>query len=98
MMSEERRKYEAVIVLSLHGEEGVDDLINSVGREMEAEGAKLDSVDKIGKKPFAYNARHQASGFFVNYFFEAVPAAIAKIEERLRLNTSIYLQYFQRSV
>lgn len=96
-MSEERRKYEAVIVLNLHGEEGVDDMINSVGREMEAEGVKLDRVDKIGKKQFAYNARKQAAGYYVNYHFEAQPDAVAKVEERLQLNTSIYLQYYQRA-
>lgn len=96
IMSEERRKYEAVIVLNLQGEEGVDDLISSVGRDMESEGAKLDRVDRMGKREFAYNARKQASGFFVNYHFEAAPDIVAKLEERLRLNTSIYLQYYQR--
>lgn len=96
-MSEARRKYQAVIVLNLQGEEGVDELINSVGREMEAEGAKLDRVDKIGKKQFAYNARKQAAGFYVNYHFEAQPDVINKVEERLHLNTSIYLQYYQRA-
>ena len=96
-MSEERRKYEAVIVLNMQGEEGVDELISSVGRDLEAEGAKLDRVDRMGKKQFAYNARKQASGFYVNYHFEAIPNAIAKVEERLRLNTSIYLQYYRRA-
>jgi small subunit ribosomal protein S6 len=96
-MSDERRKYEAVIVLSLQGEEGMDELINSVGRDMEAEGVKLDRVDKIGKKQFAYNARKQGSGYFVNYHFDAVPNIVTKLQERLRLNTSIYLQYYQRA-
>lgn len=95
-MSEDRRKYEAVIVLNLHGEEGVDDLISAVGQDMEAEGARLDRIDRMGRKQFAYNARKQGTGFYVNYHFEAAPGAIAKLEERLRLNTSIYLQYYQR--
>lgn len=94
-MSDENRKYEAVIVLNIQGEDGVDALISSVGKEIEAEGAKLDKVDKLGKKTFAYNARKQASGYYVNYHFAAAPAAVRKVRERLTLNTSIYLQHYQ---
>jgi len=95
-MSEEKRKYEGIVVLNLQGEEGVDDLISSVGQEIEAEGAKLDKIDKLGKREFAYNARKQASGYYVNYYFEAPPETVQKVENRLKLNTDIYLQYYQR--
>ena len=94
-MSEEKRNYEAVIVLNIQGEDGVDDLISSVGKEIEAEGAKLDKIDKLGKKTFAYNARKQASGYYVNYHFAAAPDAINKVREKLTLNNSIYLQHYQ---
>lgn len=93
-MSDETRKYEAVIVLS-QGEEGIDDLIQSVGKEMEEEGAKLDKIDKIGRRTFAYNARKQAGGYYVNYFFEGAPELIDKLRERLNLNNDVYLHHYQ---
>lgn len=94
-MSDETRRYEAVIVLNAQTEDAVDNLINAVGKEIEEEGAKLDSIDKMGLKTFAYNARKQAKGFYVNYFFDATPGVIRKLRERLTLNKDIYLQHYQ---
>lgn len=93
-MSEETRKYEVVVVLNIRGEEGVDEKVNEVGREFEDEGAKLEKIDKLGKRQFAYNARHQASGYYVNYYFSAAPSAIQKMKARLDLNTEVYLQQY----
>ena len=90
----ETRKYEAIIVLS-QSEDSVDDMIATIGKEMEEEGVKLDKIDKLGKRTFAYNARKQASGYYVNYFFEGDPSVIKKIRSRLTLNTDIYLQQYQ---
>jgi small subunit ribosomal protein S6 len=95
-MSDQKRDYEAIIVLNLQGEEGIDEKINAVGREMEEEGAKLEKIDRIGKRDFAYNARKKKSGYYVNYFFKAEPAAISKVRTRLRINPDIYLQSYQR--
>lgn len=94
-MSDEKRKYEAVIVLNIKGDDGVDKLVKNVEKEMEGEGAKMDRIDQLGKKEFAYNARKQASGFYVNYYFEAAPNTITKIKEKLDLNSDIYLQHYQ---
>ena len=95
-MSEQKRDYEATIVLNLQGEEGMDEKINAVGREMEEEGAKLEKIDRIGKREFAYNARKKRAGFYVNYFFKAQPDSITKMRTRLRINPDIYLQSYQR--
>ncbi|RFC48285.1 MAG: small subunit ribosomal protein S6 [Verrucomicrobia bacterium] len=95
-MSEQKRDYEAIIVLNLQGEEGIDEKINAVGREIEEEGAKLEKIDRIGKREFAYNARKKKSGYYVNYFFKAEPDTIAKLRGRLRINPDIYLQSYQR--
>ncbi|MBU6301460.1 MAG: 30S ribosomal protein S6 [Verrucomicrobia bacterium] len=96
-MSEQKRDYEAIIVLNLQGEEGIDDKINAVGREIEDEGGKLEKIDRIGKRDFAYNARKKKSGYYVNYFFKAAPDTIAKLRSRLRINPDIYLQSYQRT-
>ncbi len=96
-MSDEKRRYEAVIVLNVQGEDGAEKLTKEVGEEIEGEGAKLDRIEKIGKREFAYDARKQPSGYYVNYFFEAAPELITKIQNKLQLNTDIYMQHYQRS-
>ncbi|MFD2303040.1 30S ribosomal protein S6 [Roseibacillus ishigakijimensis] len=77
-------------------DKGIDDLVSSVGKEMEAVGAKLDEIQQLGRRKFAYNARDLDGGHYVNFIFLAEPEVIGKIQERLRLNDLVYLQHYQR--
>lgn len=91
-----KKNYEGIIVLNTTGRESdVDQLVQEVGREIEGEGASLEQIDQIGRKEFAYNARKLASGHYVNYHFQAEPAAIVKVQERLKLNGAVHLQHYQ---
>jgi small subunit ribosomal protein S6 len=91
------RKYQGLIVLNTKSLEGtVDDLVASVSKEFEAEGAKLDKIAQLGRRQFAYNARHLESGHYVNYTFQGSPEVITKIQSRLRLNGHVHLQHFIR--
>ena len=91
------RKYQGLIVLNTKSLDGsVDDLVTTVSKEFEAEGAKLEKVSQLGRRQFAYNSRHLEAGHYVNYTFLGGPDSIAKIQERLRLNTHVHMQYFQR--
>lgn len=91
------RKYEAMIVLDTRGNEGsVTDLVQKVSKEIETEGAKLESVEDLGRKQFAYNARKLAAGQYVNVIFEACPNTLEKLQDKLSLNESIYMQRYLR--
>jgi len=91
------RKYESLIVLNTKGkEDSVDELVSAVAREMESEGARLDEIKQLGKRKFAYNARHLDSGHYVNYIFEADPEQLRSIQSRLKLNGIVHLQHYQR--
>jgi small subunit ribosomal protein S6 len=91
------RKYEAMIVLDMKGrEENVETLVSQLGKEFEQNGVKLQQVDNLGKKKFPYAPRHVDSGFYINFLFEAEPAAVDKVQARLKLNENVYMQYFQR--
>ncbi len=91
------RKYETLIVLNTKGkEDSVDELVGAVAKEMEAEGGKLDEVKQLGKRKFAYNARHLDGGHYVNYVFEADPKAVKVIQDKLKLNKTVHLQHYQR--
>ena len=91
------RKYEGMIVLNTQGTEAsVDDLVSSVGKEIEEEGAKLDEVKQIGRRKFAYNARKLDGGHYVNYLFDASAEVVEKIQSRLKLNDAVHLQHYQR--
>ena len=91
------RKYEGLIVLDTKGKEAsVDELVSTVGKQIEEGGGKLDEVINMGRKKFAYNARQIEAGHYVNYIFEASPEAITGIKDLIRLNEDVYLQNYTR--
>lgn len=92
-----KRKYEAMIVLDMKGkDETVEELVTGIGREMEKAGVKLEQIDKLGKRKFPYSPRHVESGYFVNYQIEVDGAALDSIRAKLKLNESVYQQYYLR--
>lgn len=91
------RTYEGLIILNTKGAEGsVDELVSTVGKELEAEGAKLGTVTQVGRRKFAYESRHLDAGHYVSFRFAAEPSALSKIQARLALNTQVHQHHFQR--
>jgi small subunit ribosomal protein S6 len=89
------RKYEGTIVLNTRGnEDSAETLVNKIGREIEAEGAKLQQVDKLGRRKFPYGSKKLNDGYFVTYHFEAAPTAIDKLRAKLRLNEDVHQQFY----
>jgi len=92
------RKYEGLIILNTKGAEGsVDELVNTVAKELEAEGAKVAEVNQLGRRKFAYVSNHVEAGHYVSFTFAAEPAAIDKIQRRLALNEQVHGQHYQRA-
>ena len=91
------RKYQGLIVLNAKSLEGsVDDSVAAISKDFAAEGVKVEKVAQLGRRQFAYNARHLDAGHYVNYTFSGEPETIKKIQARLRLNGNVHLQHFQR--
>jgi small subunit ribosomal protein S6 len=92
-----KRKYDAMIVLDMKGkEETVEQLVSSLGREMELSGAKLEEIDHLGKRKFPYSPRHVESGYFVNFKIEADNSALDSMRAKFRLNENVYQQQYTR--
>lgn len=90
-------KYELTIVLDTRGkEESIDKILGQIGKEIESEGARLEQIDQLGRKKFAYNPRKVDEGFYANFHFEAEPSAIEKVRNRLKLNGDVFLQHVLR--
>jgi small subunit ribosomal protein S6 len=91
------RSYQGLVVLNTKSIEGsIEDLVAAVSKDIEAEGAKLGDIQQLGRRKFAYNSRHLESGHYVTYSFKAEPTAIDRIQAKLKLNTTVHLQHFQR--
>jgi small subunit ribosomal protein S6 len=91
------RNYEAMIVLDTKGkEESVDTIVSNITKEFEKSGAKLSQVDNLGRKKFPFSPRHVEYGYYINVQFQAEPAAVKAVTDRLTLNNNVYQQYYQR--
>ena len=90
------RKYEGLLILNTKSLDGsIDDLVSSVGKEIEAEGGKLEEVQQMGRKKFAYPSNKADGGHYVSYLFDAEPDVIEKINSRLKLNSHVHQQYYK---
>lgn len=93
-----KRKYEGVYILKLQGQdESIDEMVGKITKELESNGAALEQIDRLGRKAFV-NANHakQTHGYYVQYRFEAEPAAIHEIETHLKLSDQVMLQHYRR--
>jgi small subunit ribosomal protein S6 len=92
------RKYQGLIVFNTKSLEGtVDELVSSVSKDFEAEGAKVAKINQLGRRQFSYPSNHLESGHYVQYDFEGSADTITKIQNRLRLNGHVHLQHFLRT-
>jgi len=93
-----KRKYEGVIVLKMQGqEEGIEDAVGGITKELESNGATMEQIERIGKKEFAHeNFAKQKHGYYVQYHFEAEPTVIDEVQGKLKLNDSVMLQHYRR--
>ena len=96
-----KRKYEGIIVLKMQGqEESLDDSVGAVTKELEAAGAHMDQIDRVGRKEFAHeNHAKQKAGYYVRYYFEADPNQIKPMQEQLQLKMKdqVMLQHYRRA-
>jgi small subunit ribosomal protein S6 len=91
------RRYEALFVLNAQGkEDSVKDIVDRLESEFQKEGAEVEQVQKMDKRPFAYAAGALDAGYFVNFVFHADPQMITKLRSKFKLDPEVYRQNYQR--
>ena len=89
-------KYEGLFILNTQGkEEGVKDALDKISAEITAVGGKIETVQKMERKPFARIAdKRHTSGFYANVIFDATPAVVAQLQGKFKLNTEVFRVLF----
>jgi small subunit ribosomal protein S6 len=92
-----KNRYEALFVLNAQGrEDAIKDIVDRLESEFQKEGAEIEQVQKMDKRPFAYVAGPLDSGFYVNFVFHADPQLITKLRSKFKLDPEVYRQNYQR--
>jgi small subunit ribosomal protein S6 len=92
-----KNRYEALIVLNTQGKEDtVKEIVDRLESEFKKEGADIEQVQKMDKRPFSYVSGPLDAGFYVNFVFHADPQLITKLRSKFKLDPEIYRQHYQR--
>jgi small subunit ribosomal protein S6 len=92
-----KNRYEALLVLNTQGKDDtVKDIVERLESEFQKEGAQIEQVQKMDKRPFSYVAGELDSGFFVNFVFHADSQLITKLRSKFKLDPEVYRQHYQK--
>ena len=92
-----KNRYEALLVLNTQGrEDNVKEIVDRLESEFQKEGAEIELVQKMEKRPFSYVAGPLDSGFYVNFVFHADPDLVTKLRSKFKLDPEVYRQHYQR--
>ena len=92
-----KNRYEALMVLNTQGtEDSVKEIVDRLESEFEKEGAKIEQVQKMDRRPFSYVAGPLDAGHYVNFVFEADPQLVTKLRSKFKLDSEVYRQHYQR--
>ena len=93
------KRYEGLFILNTAGkEESLKETIDKISNEIVAGGGKVETVQKMDKKPFARVAeRKHASGFYVNVIFEGQPGTLEHLRRRFVSNEDVFRALFTLS-
>lgn len=86
------KRYECLFILNTAGkEEGVKDLIDKVSAEIVAGGGKIETVQRMEKRPFArITDKKVTAGFYVNIIFALEPVALPQLRSRFLADEDVY--------
>ena len=90
------KRYEALVIIKQSvREDQLKDVIDKVSGEITSAGGKVETVQKMDRKPFTRIAdRKQTAGFYTNFIFEAPPATISPLRHKLALNDDVFRAIF----
>ena len=93
------KRYEGLFILNTAGkEEGVNDIVDKIKAEIVAQGANVETVQKMEKKTFSRVADNKSKdGFYVNFIFSAAPEAIRKLQNHFALNADVVRTLFSEA-
>src|SRR4051812_19904058 len=90
------KRYEGLFILNTAAkEEGIKDIIDHITNDITAAGGKVETVQKMDKRPFARVAdKKYTAGFYVNVIFEADPATLSQLRNKFAMHNDVFRVLF----
>ena len=91
-----KNRYEALLVLDTPSDDAVKNVVDRLESEFQKEGAEIEQIQKMDRRPFSYVAGKLHAGYYVNFVFHADPSLITKLRSKFKLDPEVYRQHYQR--
>ena len=93
------KRYEGLFILNTAGkEDGVKDALDKISADITAAGGKVETVQKMDRKPFARVAdKRHTGGFYANVIFSSAPSALAALRSKFTLSDEVFRVIFTES-
>lgn len=93
------KKYEGLFILDIAGREDSEkEIVERIQKAIEHAGGHVETVQRMGTRPFARTSRTRSSGYYVNFIFTAPPKAIAELDAKFHLETDIFRWQFNEAM
>ena len=89
------KNYDGLFILNIQGkDEGLKEAIESIEKEIEGCGGKINGTQKMDRKRFERAPSDIDSGFYVNVHFSLSPDKLEALRGKLKLNETVYRQFY----
>ncbi len=79
-------------------EDGVKDALDKITADITAAGGKIETIQKMERKPFARVAdKKHTGGFYANVIFSSAPSALATLRNKFAMNDEVFRVIFTKS-
>ena len=80
------REYEGMLILPAEADEAlVSTAVDRIAKTIAPTGGKVDTIDRWGRRRFAYEIARQHEGYYVVVRFQAEPSVQAELDHTLKL-------------
>ena len=89
------KKYEGLFILETGGKEETEkEIIDRIQKAIEHAGGRVETVQKMGSRPFARTTENRSAGNYANVIFAAPPTAIRELDAKFHLESEVFRWQF----
>ncbi len=79
-------------------EESEKDILARVQKDIEQAGGRVETIQKLGPRPFSYKSNQKTSGFYANVLFQAPEKSLKDLTAKFHLDTELFRWQFTEVV
>jgi small subunit ribosomal protein S6 len=94
-----KQRYQGIFILDLKGkEDSLQDVVDSIVKEIVTGGGEILETQKMGRKRFMRGDHDVDSGYYLNIQFSLEPNKLSGLRHKLKFNDHVFRQLYLREI